>query len=169
MGRSRRRSCQEITVLSILLSSQNVAAAKAATILRDREIEMIYAFIRGYIGGFGRMLLDFYEANSFVINAIILAYGACVYLAHISYLKAYRRILESLGIKLEGSVKSNYSIRKEGYASLDWDAMRRSYFFPLVCEPRSFLVRFKTNPVLRNLFTEEKIRGMLQAAKDTKQ
>lgn len=130
---------------------------------------MIYAFIRGYIGGFGRMLLDFYEANSFVINAIVLAYGACVYLAHISYLKVYRRILETLGIKLDDSVKSNYSFRKEDYASLDWDAMRRSYFFPLVSEPRSFLVRLKTNPVIRRLFEEEKIRGMLKVAKDTKQ
>ena len=168
MGRSRRRSCQEITVLSILLSSQNVAAAKAATILRDREIEMIYAFIRGYIGGFGRMLLDFYEANSFVINAIILAYGLCVYLAHISYLKAYRLLLETLGVKLEGGAKSNYSKSKLDFEKVDWNLLRRTYFFPLVSEPRSFLFKIKTNPVLRNLFNEEKVRGMLTTAEQNK-
>jgi hypothetical protein len=141
-----------------------VAAYSAATIHPDRKNHMIYAFIRGYIGGFGRMLLDFYEANNFVINAIVLAYGACVYLAHISYLKAYRCLLETLGLKLESGAKSNYSRRKLDFENLDWSKMRRTYFFPLISEPQSFLVNIKSNPVLRRLFNEEKVRSLLKAA-----
>ncbi len=129
---------------------------------------MIYAFIRGYIGGFGRMLLDFYEANSLIVNAIVLAYGLCVYLAHISYLKAYRLLLETLGVKLEGSTKSNYSKNKLDYEKVDWNSLRRAYFFPLVSEPRSFLLKIKTNPVLRKLFNEQKVRGMLKTAEQSK-
>jgi hypothetical protein len=125
---------------------------------------MIYAFIRGYVGGFGRMLLDFYLANSFVINAFVLIYGACVYLAHISYLRAYRFILESLGVKLDTNAKGKgKKISKPlDFNRIDWDQTRRTYFFPLVSEPKSIWFRIKTNTTLRTLFNEENIKQMLK-------
>ncbi len=128
---------------------------------------MIYAFIRGYIGGFGRAIMDFYIANSFLINAIILIYGLCVYLAHISYLKAYRIILISLGIKI--SKKSVRKNSKLDFQKVSWDEVRRSYWFPLIAPPKGLLVSLKTNASLQNYFSAEKIRLMLNLKNENKE
>lgn len=126
---------------------------------------MIYAFIRGYIGGFGRILMDFYIAHSFVLNAIILFYGSCVYLAHISYLKTYRRILEMLGVKIDndGKGKTTRARASLDYNRVNWENAGQAYWFPLISPPRSFGVRLKTHAALRKLFSEENIKHMLQA------
>jgi len=144
-----------------------VAADKAATILQKKEASKIYAFIRGYIGGFGRMLMDFYIANSFVINAIILVYGACVYLAHISYLKAYRFILTALGLKLDNlpKGKTGYSKLKLDFEKVNWKQARQTYWFPLISHPKSIGVSLKTNATLRKLFSQEKLKLMLKPTK----
>ena len=86
--------------------------------------------------------MDFYIAHSFVINALILIYGLFVYLAHISYLSAYRFILEHLGFNLDAlkaGKKTNLKFRKMDYDKLSWDEVRRTYWFPFNCAAQGTL------------------------------
>lgn len=131
---------------------------------------MIYAFIRSYIGGIGRAILDFYLANSFVINAVVLAYGLMVYLAHISYLSAYRSILEKLGINIDKVVKTRgekkYSGDKLDYRNISWDEVRKAYWFPFIAPPKNWAIRFKTERVLRNHFSADNLAQLLNNKND---
>jgi hypothetical protein len=133
--------------------------------------QMIYAFIRGYIGGFGRIILDFYLAHNFTINIIVLTYGATIYLAHISYLRAYDHILEALEVKIEektGKSPSGYLNKKLDYSRVNWNRVRRTFFFPFISDPRSIAVRIKTNAALRNFFNEEAIKEKLKPVEEVK-
>ena len=125
---------------------------------------MIYAFIRSYIGGFGRAILDLYIANSFVINALVLIYGLFVYLAHISYLSAYRFILGQLGFQPDKLAKGKKHVaagRKLDFSKLNWDEIRRTYWFPFLAPPKSLWISLKTNRSLKKYFSENKIRQLL--------
>lgn len=129
---------------------------------------MIYAFIRGYIGGFGRAILDFYLANSFVINALVLVYGLCVYLAHISYLSAYRLVLQKLGINLKTALKNKrkkkpYSSSKLDFQQVSWDEVRRSFWFPFIAPPKRLLITLKTNGELRKNFSADNVAQLLNS------
>jgi hypothetical protein len=131
---------------------------------------MIYAFIRGYIGGIGRAILDFYIANSLVINAIVLAYGLMVYLAHISYLSAYRLVLEKLGVNIEKAMKTKgrkkYSSADLNYRNLAWDEVRKAYWFPFIAPPKNWAIRLKTERVLRNHFSADNLAQLLNNKTD---
>ena len=131
---------------------------------------MIYAFIRSYIGGFGRALMDFYIANSFVINAIVLIYGLLVYLAHISYLKAYRYSLEKLGVNLtplEKNKPAKIPTRLD-FTKLEWREIAKTYWFPLIAPPRSLLLSIKTQSVIQHYFGEEQITALLKTHQEKK-
>ena len=126
---------------------------------------MIYAFIRSYIGGFGRAIMDFYIAHSFIINALILIYGLFVYLAHISYLSAYRFILERLGFDpnaLKAGKKTNLKINRTDFDKLSWDEVRRTYWFPFIAPPKALWISLKTNSVLKKFFSEAHIKQMVK-------
>ena len=131
---------------------------------------MIYAFIRSYIGGFGRALMDFYIANSFVINAIVLIYGLLVYLAHISYLKAYRFTLEKLGVDLTPMEKDKPAKipTRLDFTKLDWHEIARTYWFPLIAPPRSLWINIKTLAVLQHYFGKEQITALLKTPQEKK-
>ena len=131
---------------------------------------MIYAFIRSYLGGFGRSLMDFYIANSFVINAIVLVYGLLVYLAHISYLKAYRFTLEKLGVDLAPMEKNKPAKipARLDFQKLDWSEIARTYWFPLIALPRSLWINIKTQAVLQHYFGEEQITTLLKSYQEKK-
>ena len=125
---------------------------------------MIFAFIRSYIGGFGRNLMDFYINNSFVINTIVLVYGLLVYLAHISYLKAYRYSLEKLGVNLAPMEKNKPAKipARLDFTKLDWSEISRTYWFPLIARPRSLWLSIKTKAVIQYYFGEEQITTLLK-------
>lgn len=131
---------------------------------------MIDAFIRSLIGSWGRAILDFYIANSFVINAIILFYGLLVYLAHICYLSTYRFILKELGLNLEAISKGKkISKRKLDWDRIDWDEAYRAHWFPLITHPKRWLVLWKTKDVLRKLFSVEQVTQLLSSDVNMKQ
>jgi len=132
---------------------------------------MIYAFIRSYIGGFGRAILDFYIANNFVVNGIILLYALCVYLAHISYLNAYRSILLALGLDLDKILKVKAPLKidlNNHFKKISWDQVRRSYWFPFLAPPKKIMISLKTNPVLQEMFSLDHIKQMLDQQKTSK-
>lgn len=132
---------------------------------------MIYAFIRSYIGGLGRAIMDFYIANSLFINAIVLIYALFVYFSHMSYYSAYRSVLEMLGFNPEKPTKSQKEKLFKGkvdFSGIDWTAARQAFRFPFIAAPRAVLIRLKTNTTLQKLFSEEKIKALLSSDKSDK-
>lgn len=120
---------------------------------------MVYAFIRVFIGGVGRAILDFYITNSLYINAIILAYALCVVLAN----KCYSLGLRQVTIELEKSGKKlyKYSLRELqkslNSSSFPWVRVQHSFWFPLITSPHRFLVFPKNIKSIKNIFTPNKL------------
>ncbi len=131
---------------------------------------MIFAFIRSSIGGFGRALMDFYISNSFAINAIVLVYALLVYLAHISYLKAYRFTLEKLGVDLTPMEKNKPAKipTRLDFTKLDWREIAQTYWFPLIAPPRSLWLSIKTQSVIQHYFGKDQITALLKLQQEKK-
>jgi hypothetical protein len=124
---------------------------------------MIYAFIRNYIGGFGRALMDFYVANSLVINGLILGYALIVFLSHRNYFFALEKIIVELGLIKEG--EKNKLVRKVNstdLTSLMWDKVRKAIWFPFISEPKKWTFRFFSADYLKSEFTQEKINQFIK-------
>ena len=118
---------------------------------------MVYTFIRGFIGGMGRAILDFYIANSLYINAIILAYALCVVLANQSYALGLHQIkieLEKSGKKLKNRSLLELKSALEDN-SFPWRKVQASYWFPLITTPRRILMFPKNINKLKRIFNAE--------------
>ncbi len=120
---------------------------------------MVYAFIRGYIGGLGRAILDFYVANSLYINAIILAYALCVVLALQSYTQGLRQVTTEL--EKSGKKLYKYSLRELqkslNSSSFPWVQVQHIFWFPLITSPRRFLVFPKNVNSMKMIFTPDRL------------
>jgi len=124
---------------------------------------MIYAFIRNYIGGFGRALMDFYVANSLVINGLILVYALLVFLAHRNYLYVIERIIVELGLIKQG--EKNKLLRKVNSADLtklQWDKVRKNIWFPFISEPKKWTFRLFSAEYLSSEFSLETINRYIK-------
>ncbi|MDP2965406.1 MAG: hypothetical protein Q8N39_05120 [Pelolinea sp.] len=124
---------------------------------------MIYAFIRSFIGGFGRALMDFYIANSLVINGLLLGYALIVFISHRNYFLALERIIVELGLIKEG--EKNKLIRKvnsSDYTGLQWDKVRKGIWFPFISEPKKWTFRFCTTHYIKSEFSLEKINQFIK-------
>ncbi len=124
---------------------------------------MIYAFIRNYIGSFGRALMDFYVANSLAINGLILAYALIVFLAHRNYFYAIDRIIIELGLIKQG--EKNKLVRKVNSTDLSkvqWGKIRRSIWFPFISEPKKWTFKFFSADYLRSEFSQDTINRFIK-------
>ena len=124
---------------------------------------MVYAFIRNYIGGFGRALMDFYVANSLVINGLILVYALLVFLAHRNYFYAIERIIVELGLIKQG--EKNKLVRKVNstdLSNLQWDKVRKNIWFPFISEPKKWTFKFFSADYLRSEFSQETINRFIK-------
>ena len=122
---------------------------------------MIFAFIRSSIGNFGRAILDFYIANSFGINAIILLYALLVFIAH----RNYYYVLEKIFIQLAPADLEKKPLRKinpSQYNALAWNTLRRLVWFPLISEPKKWTFRFCTIEYLKKEFSQEKLNQFIK-------
>ncbi|MCJ7520258.1 MAG: hypothetical protein MUO42_11390 [Anaerolineaceae bacterium] len=123
---------------------------------------MIFAFIRSSIGSLGRAILDFYIANSLVINAIILLYALLVFIAHRNYFYA----LEKIFIQLAPSDVEKKPLRKinpSQYNALAWNTLRKLIRFPLISEPKKWTFRYCTTGYLKKEFSLEKLNQFLKS------
>ena len=124
---------------------------------------MIYAMVRSMIGVFGRALMDFYVANSLVINGLILGYALIVFISQRNYYFALERIIVELGLIKEG--EKNKLIRKvntNDYTKLQWDKVRKGIWFPFISEPKKWTFKFCTTNYLKSEFSLEKINQFIR-------
>ncbi len=130
---------------------------------------MIYAFIRSFIGEIGRTIMDFYIANSLVINGLILFYALIVFVAQRNYLFVLKKIFESLGLIKENA--KNKLVRKvnaKDYAKLSWDDIRKGAWFPFISAPGKWTFRLCSTNYLMEEFTLEKINSFVSPQKKEK-
>lgn len=123
---------------------------------------MIFAFIRGYIGGFGRALMDFYIANSFVINGLLLFYALLVFIAQRNYLFILKKIFLALGLIKEG--EKNKLVRKVSaadYQRISWDELRKGVWFPFIAAPGKWTFCVFSLRYLTSEFSLEKINSFI--------
>ena len=104
---------------------------------------MIFAIIRSNIGFFGRALMDFYIANSFLINILILFYALLVYVSQRKYLFVLHKIFTSLDLimKREGKEVLLRKVNKSEHKKISWDQLRRQIWFPLIAAPGKLFFR----------------------------
>ena len=119
---------------------------------------MVYAIIRSYVGSIGRTMIDFYLANSFVINGIILLYALLVFISQRNYYFALEKLYLNIGLVKEG--ENGILVRKaveSDFKNLSWNRVRKEIWFPLISAPGKWTFRFCTADYLESEFTREKI------------
>lgn len=126
---------------------------------------MIFAFIRSSIGSFGRALMDFYIANSFIINGLILLYAFIVFSAQRNYFFVLKSIFIELGlIKENEKNKLKRKINSADYKNLQWEKIRKAVWFPLISAPKKWTFQFCTTEFLMTEFSLEKINQFVKDA-----
>lgn len=121
---------------------------------------MIFGIIRGFLGEFGRVVLDFYSANSLCINSLVLLYGLFVYFSRRNYLAIWRKILLNIGFDPE---KQNHKLKinKSLYEEIDWQEISSSIWFLFITVPGKWNLKVKNEKNLKALFSQENIQNLL--------
>lgn len=130
---------------------------------------MIYAFIRSYIGGFGRALMDFYIQNSLWINGILLAYALLVVFAHRNYLVALEKIFTQVRSSNEKYFSEGIKkLTSSDYKKINWEAIRALVKFPLISEPHSWGIKWVSVESIKKEFSMDRLNGLLTSAREKK-
>ncbi len=130
---------------------------------------MIDAMVRGSLGKLGSAILDFYQTNSLLVNGIILFYllvlilGRQTYAILKTHIKEY--LLQRYGEDVQN--KSNRWFKKTLEKNdLDWQALSKSSWMPIIVSPKSLMVRFKSIKNLKKIFTSEQIAALFKNQAD---
>ena len=127
---------------------------------------MIFAIVRSFMGEFGRALMDFYIANSLLINGSILLYGLIVFISQRNYLFVLQKIFKTLSLVHEGT--KNKLIKKVSAADLkkiSWEQIRKDIWLPFIAVPGKWIIKFCTVEYLRTEFTLENINSYIEDIK----
>jgi hypothetical protein len=131
---------------------------------------MILAIIRSYMGSFGRAVMDFYVANSFPINMVILGYALLVYASQQNYLFVLHKIAADLDLIKEKKGKGVLlrKMNKSDHLKISWDQLRKKVWFPLIAAPGKWTFRLCTTNYFLEEFTVEKINSYIDKSKNKK-
>ena len=121
---------------------------------------MIFGIIRGFLGEFGRVVLDFYLANSLSINSLVLVYGLFIFFSRQNYLAIWRKILLKIGFDPEKQ-NQKLKISKPLYEKIDWKEIANSIWFPFITAPGKWNLKVKNEKNLKVLFSLENIQNLL--------
>ena len=123
---------------------------------------MIFAFVRSLIGSVGRAIMDFYIANSLVINSAILLYAVLVFLARRNYYFILNAILLETGLLETGkSALKKTKLTKTDFAKINWDLLKSKVKFPFLALPRKWTLRLATKDVLLKQFSMENVNALV--------
>jgi len=130
---------------------------------------MIDAIIRGSLGQLGSAILDFYQANSLLVNGIILFYLLMLILGRQTHTILKNRIkeyfLQRYGEEVQN--KSNKWFKKTLEKNdLDWQTLSKSSWMPIIVSPKSILLRCKSIKNLKKIFTSEQIAELFKDQTD---
>ncbi len=127
---------------------------------------MIDMLVRSFLGGFGGKVLDFYQANSLLINSLVLLYALLLILSR----RAYNRILLKLTADLLASnedvfKKKSLTSLKKMIARMDlpWDSALSQTWFPLLTPPGKLFPFLKNKESAIRHFTSDLISQQIHS------
>jgi hypothetical protein len=127
-----------------------------------KEIPLIFAFIRSLIGSVGRAIMDFYIANSLLINSIILLYALLVFFARRNYYFILNTILLEAGVVETGKVGFKKSkLSKSDFEKIDWDLVKNRIKFPFLALPKKWTMKLVTKNELVKQFCLENVNELV--------
>ncbi len=121
---------------------------------------MIDVIVRSFLGGFGGKVLDFYQANSLLINSLVLLYALLLILSR----RAYNQVVFKLTADLltsheelfrKKSLKSLHKIITR--MDLPWESAISETWFPFLTPPGKLLPYLKNKSSIARLFTPDLI------------
>jgi hypothetical protein len=126
---------------------------------------MVNAFIRSMIGSWGNVILDFYLANGFWINGLLLLYALLVVFSRRNFDNSLQLLLFSLQKEFgEQFAKkgpgSLMEILKK--AAIPWAAALTKSPLPFITPPGSFRLYPKNAQTFQKFITLEKLVDLLQ-------
>ncbi|MCD4673921.1 MAG: hypothetical protein K8R77_14765 [Anaerolineaceae bacterium] len=127
---------------------------------------MLDFLVRSTLGSWGSALLDFYLANSFWINGIILL----LILLNVLGRRTYAAILTALISQIS---ENDFDIRKGNSvpqmqkildaAEISWDALAQTGWYPLIAVPGKTLPVVKNSENLKKIFNAEHLVELVKA------
>ena len=123
---------------------------------------MIFAFVRSLIGDFGRLLMDFYIANSLLINSMVLIYGLLVFISRRNYYFILEKLIYQIRDGNSKYAKSGIKkITKMDYENIQWNAIRSKVPIPFFTLPRNWALNVTSTKRIQGEFTLQKINALL--------
>jgi hypothetical protein len=136
---------------------------------------MVRALIEQMLGAWGTALLDFYEANSLLINLVVVLYGGLVVFSWMNLKGIRRQLVEDLAEQLgalpdlEASTPPKKALSR---VKISWEEAIEKRRFPFVAQQTSFLPRRATLETVQGFLPEEELAGdaweMVKSARSAK-
>jgi hypothetical protein len=127
-------------------------------------ITMINIMVRGFLGEWGQALLNFYQQNSFWINAIILLYFLIVIFSQNNYKQTLTSLILAIEDKYPGQFEKKTSkeiARILSKKEIPWQAVLKTSKWPLIATPRQLYPRPRNESSLKKLITLEILANSL--------
>ena len=120
-----------------------------------KDVIMVDALVRKFLGTAGTGFLDFYLQNSLWINVLLFTYVILVFIARRNYGQVAQHILAEFfqkhGDKL--ARKSPNEIRALLLKwKIPWENGMRAGWFPFISSPQGILLRLKSNETFQKIF-----------------
>jgi len=96
---------------------------------------MVRAFIEMLLGEWGRQLLYFYEANSCIINSVVLTYGIFMFVSWTNLVRTYRYLIAEMAKQVHTSMDLNHKStikRVRDSVTIPWDTAIEISPFPFI-------------------------------------
>ncbi len=126
---------------------------------------MVNFFIRSMIGSWGNVILDYYIANSFWINALLLLYALLVVFARMNFDLSLRSLVAMLQNQYAGQLAQKNSgglLNKLKKGKIPWDEALATAQFPFMTPPGSYWVYPKNSKIFQKFTPIEKLAELLQ-------
>ncbi len=119
---------------------------------------MVRSFVEAILGDVGRQILYFYEANSCLINSIVLTYGVFMFAAWNNLVRIYRFLIIEVAKKVHEAEDlnlktTNKQIRES--VEIPWESAIELSTFPLVARLGAVIPKRNTVENLKIYFDEK--------------
>ncbi len=106
--------------------------------------------------------MDFYLANSLIINSAVLLYGFLVFLGRRNYFFILNIILTETGVIDNNDSKlKKKKLDTSTYEKIDWRAIRKKMRLPFFTLPKKWAIKFNSENRIKSVFSQEEINTFI--------
>jgi len=121
-------------------------------------MSIVLGIIKGFIGNWGMIVIDYYLANSLWINGILLIYALLISTCWRNYGSVKKYLINDVSNLLEPKIKSwsRAEISKNLKSSqIPWESAKKQLKIPIIAKSGSYIPRFASVEVMEKLFPKE--------------